>query len=246
MATKSTTPRVIQVSCWRAKLVSPARSSRWITASPSPLSAATTGQQHRVGVRRGEPDRDVRGDHEGGQPSAVPEQVGGHLALDADADGGVGADADGQGQHEQEQLRAAPAPVHEAHQGRCSGTSQPPLPARVEAGAHLAGEVLDGTTGRARSIGVDAVPDLARVEVGEPVQARRWWSRRAGTARPRAARCSTPRKMTTWCRPARPRSTGPGSTTRRAPATIQTTPDDDGQPRAAGAARRSASAGRGA
>ena len=39
----SPTPMVIQTSCWRAKWVPRARSMRWMTASPRPLSAATIG-----------------------------------------------------------------------------------------------------------------------------------------------------------------------------------------------------------
>ena len=38
-------------------------------------------QQHRVGVRRHDPDHDVRGDRERGQAGAVADDVGRHLAL---------------------------------------------------------------------------------------------------------------------------------------------------------------------
>ena len=76
-------------------------------------------EQHRVGVRRGDPDHDVGRDDQGGQPAGVPDHVGGDGPLDAEADGGVGARADGQREDEQEQLRAPPTAVHEAEE--CSG-----------------------------------------------------------------------------------------------------------------------------
>ncbi len=85
---------------------------------PESVEGGHDRQQHRVGVRRRHPDHDVRGDHQGGQPAAVPEEVGGNDALDAQPHRGVGADADRQREDEQEQLRAAAPPVHESHDAR--------------------------------------------------------------------------------------------------------------------------------
>ena len=73
-------------------------------------------EQHRVGVRRGEADRDVGGHDQRGQPAAVAHDVGRHLALHAEADGGVGADADREREHEQEQLGTPATAVHELHE----------------------------------------------------------------------------------------------------------------------------------
>ena len=98
------------------------------------------------------------------------EEVGGHLALDADADGGVRADADGEREDEQEELGAPPAAVHEPHERRGLG-HQPVVPAcRGRSGSWFGGEVLHGPLGVGEVVGVDAVLDLAGVEVGQPVQ----------------------------------------------------------------------------
>ena len=77
-----------------------------------------------------------------GQPAAVPEEVGGHLALDADADGGVRADADGEREDEQEQLRAPAAPVHEPHERRGLGHQPVVSAVRALVGLLVGGEVL--------------------------------------------------------------------------------------------------------
>ena len=86
-------------------------------------------QQDRVGVGGGGPHHEMGHDHQGGQPPAVPEEVGGDRPLDADADRGVGTDADREGQHEQEQLGATAATVHEAEEGVGLGhPAHPPCP----------------------------------------------------------------------------------------------------------------------
>ena len=142
-------------------------------------------EQHRVGVRRGHPDDDVGDDDQGGQPPAVPDDVGRHLALDAEADRGVGADADGEGEHEQEQLRAPAAPVHEAHQGRLLCHVRCPVPGGGGAGG--GGLVWSGRRGRGPGPGaarfvdrlaglverarVDALLHALGVEGGQPVDA---------------------------------------------------------------------------
>ena len=134
-----------------------------------PVERGDHGEQHRVGVRRDQADHDVRADHQAGQPAAVPEDVGRHLALDADADRGVRPDADGEGEDEQEELRAPPAAVHESHQGRGLG-HQPVVPGRRGLGLLVRREVLHGLLGVGEVLGVDAVLDLAGVEVAQPVQ----------------------------------------------------------------------------
>ena len=74
-------------------------------------------QQHRVGVRRDQADRDVGGDDQRGQPAAVRHDVGRHLPLHAEADRGVRADADHEGQDQQEELGPSPPAVDELHEG---------------------------------------------------------------------------------------------------------------------------------
>ncbi len=74
-------------------------------------------EQHGVGVRGEEAEREVGGQHQGGQPAAVADQVDRHLAVDPQADGRVRPDAHREGEHEQEELRAPPTAVHESHQG---------------------------------------------------------------------------------------------------------------------------------
>ncbi len=81
-------------------------------------------QQHRVGVRREDADHDVAAQAQGGQPAAVPDDVGGHGALHAQAHGGVRAHADQQGQQQQEELGAPAAPVGEAPLRHADGRPQ--------------------------------------------------------------------------------------------------------------------------
>ena len=103
-----------------------------MTARPSPLRAATTGSS--TGSAYGATRRITTWapTTRRGQPAAVADDVGRHLALDADADRGVAADADGEGQDEQEQLGPPAAAVDEAHQcgvaRQWSGPAQPVPP----------------------------------------------------------------------------------------------------------------------
>ena len=115
VTTNSSTPRVIQVSCWRAYVGVETEVEPVDDRQAESVEGGHHGQQDRVGVGRHEPHHDVREDDERGQPPAVREDVGRDLALDAEAHGGVRADADGQREHEQEQLGPAPAAVHELH-----------------------------------------------------------------------------------------------------------------------------------
>ncbi len=81
-----------------------------------PVEGRDQGQEHRIGVGRHEAYGDVGRHDERGQPTAVPDDVGGDGALDAEPDRGVGADADHERDQEEEELRAPATPVHEPHQ----------------------------------------------------------------------------------------------------------------------------------
>ena len=123
-STNSSTPSVIQISWPRANVLASGfggQVGQVDAVDHRQAEAVERGddrQQHRVGVRRDEPDHDVAADAERGQPAAVPDDVGGHGALDAEADRGVGADADDQAEDEQEQLGAASAAVREGGRRR--------------------------------------------------------------------------------------------------------------------------------
>ena len=142
-------------------------------------------QQHRVGVRRDQPDRDVGSDDERGQPAAVRDDVGRHLALDAEADGGVGADADREREDEQEELGAPAPPVHEPHEGAGLGhgsalsrgslrrSSEAALPA--VSGSLPGGEVDDRLARRRRGCRRRCPrATLPASKSVEPVELRRW------------------------------------------------------------------------
>ena len=113
------------------------------------------------------------------------DDVGRHLALDAEADGGVRADADGERQDEQEQLGARGG-------GGARTRMRAPVWAMRQSAARrargrwiwLGGEVA-ATVRWASSRLPASMPSrtVAGVEVGEPVELRRWWSRRAWRGR---------------------------------------------------------------
>ena len=108
---------------------------------------------------------------------------------------------------------------------------QPVVPVSVGLGLLVLGEVLDGARASSRSSASMPSLDLAGVEVGEPVELRRRWSRRARRGRSRGSRRRC-RGRSRRCRPARRRSTGPGSTTSAATAS-QPSADHDGERRGA-------------
>ena len=156
-----------------------------MTARPRPLSAATTGSS--TGSAYGATMRTTTcaAMTSGGQPAAVPEDVGRDLALDADADRGVGADADREREDEQEELRAPAAPVHEAQEGAGLCHRHQPTAALEGPVVCLAAEVVDGAPGVVEAAGVDALADLARRRSRRAGRARRRWSRTAWRARAR-------------------------------------------------------------
>ena len=135
---------------------------------PEAVERGDHGQQHRVGVRRDGADHEVRDHDQRGQPAAVRDDVGGHVALDADADRGIAADADQQGEHEQEQLGAAAASMHEPEEARGRG-------GRCPAGHHgrlfgflELGQLLHGGLRGSEVVDLDGVLHALGVELGQP------------------------------------------------------------------------------
>ncbi len=84
---------------------------------PQSVEGRHQRQEHRIGVRRREAHGQVGGQNQRDQPSAVPQDVGGHLALNTQAHRGVSADTDGKRQDQEEQLGTAALPVHESQEG---------------------------------------------------------------------------------------------------------------------------------
>ena len=129
---------------------------------PEAVERGDDRQQHRVGVRRDEADRDVAADDQRGQPAAVADDVGGHRALGAEADRGVGADADDQAQDQQEQLGAPAAAVHELHAARprctaLTGSSRTRARRAVRGGSWRRVAVVGRRRGRAGGRGAAGV-----------------------------------------------------------------------------------------
>ena len=130
-----------------------------------PVECADDRQQDRVGVRREEPDHDMAGDAQGGQPAAVRDDVHGEGSLDAEAHRRVGADADEQTEHEQEELGPAATPVGE----RGEGVREGHRPAHPAPSTHSSGSPLgDGdASGDAEADGADGEGDREVEAAGE-------------------------------------------------------------------------------